>query len=264
MNSDILNKIKAFAVTMLLLLGTHTASAATTTLSFDEFPNGTLLTNQYQNYGVEVINYGEVIVIGGSNWPWPAHSGLNVVYTDTGLMSYSLNSSILGDIRTVSAYISGGSDVGIYAYDANENLVGLSATGGASDNAFVTVTATAPIVRVDIQDGPASFTVDDLSFATVPTCDENIMSLYTGVLALSPASFKNTGKSSELRKETMLKDVLALQALIDANATQKKILSQLSSISMEVNNWLKPGAERDALNGLISTISAMVKGNQCQ
>lgn len=261
MKPTILNKIKVFAVAMLLLLGAQAASAATTTLSFDEFPNGTPLTNQYQNYGVMISG---ATTIGAINFPWPAHSGLNVAFADSGLMSYSLDSSILGDIRTVSAYISGVSDVGIYAYDVNENLVGLSATGGASENAFVTVTATAPIARVDIHDGGASFVVDDLSFSSVPTCDENTMSLYTGVLALSPASFKNTGKSSELRKETMLKDVLALQALIDANATQKKILSQLSSISTEVNNWLKPGAERDALNGLISTISAMVKGNQCQ
>lgn len=262
MKPAILNKIKVFAVTMLLLLGAQTTFAATTTLNFDEFDTGTLLTNQYQDNGVMIAG---AIAIAASNFPWSAHSGLNVAYADSGIMNFHFDSSILGEVITVSAYISSGAyDVGIYAYDANENLVGMSATGGASNNALVTVTATAPIARFDIHDGGGSFVIDDLSFSTVPTCDENTMSLYTGVLALNPASFKNTGKSSEQRKETMLKDVLALQALIDANATQKKILSQLSSISTEVNNWLKPGAERDALNGLISTISAMVKGNQCQ
>lgn len=261
MKPAILNKIKVFAVTMFLLLGAQTASAATTTLSFDEFDNETPLTSQYQNYGVRIAG---AIAIEATYFPWPAHSGLNVAYADSGIMNFHFDSSILGEVITVSAYISGTSNVGIYAYDANNNLVGLSATDGASENAFVTVTAIAPIARFDIHDGGASFVIDDLSFSTVPTCDEHTMSLYTGVLALSPASFKNSGKSSEQRKETMLKDVLALQALIDANATQKKTLSQLSSISTEVNNWLKPGVERDALNGLISTISAMVKGNQCQ
>lgn len=141
------------------------ALAATTTLTFDEYSDGTVLTTQYQGVGVTVSG---ATVLPAVYTPYPANSAPNIAYAPTGLMTFTLNSAITGNIQSVSAYVSADASTGIYAYDAGGLLVGQALTPGATNNLFVSVTSTGnPIARVDIHDGGASFGIDTLRFATV-------------------------------------------------------------------------------------------------
>lgn len=143
------------------------ALASTTTLTFDEYPNGTVLTTQYQ--GIGVTTFGATTSLAFYT-PWPANSGGylgNVAYAEFGLMTFTVNSGITGDIESVSAYVSGEASVGMYGYDAGGLLVGQALTPGATDNMFLTFTSSgSPIARISIHDGGSSFAIDTLTFAT--------------------------------------------------------------------------------------------------
>lgn len=109
------------------------------------------------------------VALDASHTPWPANSGLNVAYAPTGLMTFSLNPAIAGDIEFVSAYISGFTSVGIYAYDIGGALVGQALTPGATDNMLLTLQAAGnPIASIAIHDGGSSFVIDTLTFTSVP------------------------------------------------------------------------------------------------
>ncbi|MFC3110363.1 PKD domain-containing protein [Undibacterium arcticum] len=140
------------------------ALATTTTLTFDEYPDGTTLTTQYQGVGVTISG---AAVSNALATPWPANTGANVAFAQTGLMTFTLNSTITGAIQTVSAYVSGDTSVGIYAYDVGGVLIGQSVTPGATNNLLVSVASSGnPIARVAIHDGGSSFAIDTLTFAT--------------------------------------------------------------------------------------------------
>lgn len=141
--------------------------AGTTTLTFDEFPNQTPITTQYQSIGVTVSG---ATTLNAAVSPWPANTPSYLVYSQPGLMTFTLDPTIIGPIQTVSAYVSGTSSVGIYAYDAAGLLVGQAATPGATDNALLTVTSSGnPIKTVTIHDGGSNFAIDTLKFATATT-----------------------------------------------------------------------------------------------
>ncbi|GLO15273.1 hypothetical protein PPUJ20028_38580 [Pseudomonas putida] len=90
----------------------------TTTLNFDTLGDEVPITNQYQSQSVVAngANGVNAIFLG-----FLSHSGTQVAYSPGGLMSFSLS---IPDVRTVSAYLTGPVDVGIFAYDASNNLVG--------------------------------------------------------------------------------------------------------------------------------------------
>ena len=103
----------------------NSASGLTSTgssLSFDEFLSDSELTTQYQSLGVTVS--GGVTILNEFNSPWPAQSGVNLVYAGSGLMIFTFDSAITGNIQTVSAYVSGAANTGLFAYDAAGVLVG--------------------------------------------------------------------------------------------------------------------------------------------
>jgi PKD repeat protein len=144
---------------------TKTAQITTSpaiTLTFDEIPDGAGLTNQYQNVGVTASG---VQILNSIGLPWPANTPLNVAFAPTGLMTFTLDPLIIGNVQMVSAYISGDTSVGIYAYDANGILVGQASAPAGANNVLVTVTSSgAPITSVQIHDGGATFIIDTLKF----------------------------------------------------------------------------------------------------
>ncbi|WP_348263267.1 hypothetical protein P8935_01615 [Telmatobacter sp. DSM 110680] len=154
-------------VTFAAVLGSFTqcAWAGTTTLTFDEFVNGTTLTTQYQNVGV-TISGAQVIQ---TNSTYPPVSYPNVVFPPSGLMTFSFS---VGGVKTVSAFVTvyvslGEPPVSINAYDSSNNLLGSSALSTDGTDAFLSVTTSGnPIAYVNIQGGGGQYTVDNFSFTT--------------------------------------------------------------------------------------------------
>ena len=140
-------------------------SALTKRLTFDDVPQGQLST-QYAGLGVTVSG---AAIENAPSLGLPAHSGTQVSYSPQGLMSFTFNLAITGNIQTVSAYITGAEGTGLFAYNASGALVGQTLLPGqAPSNTLLTVTSSgAPITRLEIHDGGASFFVDDLTFTGV-------------------------------------------------------------------------------------------------
>lgn len=155
---------------LLLGLGVSTgAPAATTTLTFDDLFEGAIVSNLYDGIGVEAAG---AVVASSDNLGWPYNTPFNLAYAPTGFMDFYLIPWLIGDIRQVSAYVSGYSSVWILAYDASGALVGQSETGGFSQNALLTVASSGnPIARVSIHDGGTAFAIDTLSFETASPLD---------------------------------------------------------------------------------------------
>jgi len=153
------------------------ADAKTTTLNFDTTPDGTaipsntLLTDQYQSIGVLAVIRSQtgvvetrVEVIDAASNFLDVMSKPNVAYSSDGLMTFTLNAALTGNVRTVSAYIEGGHGTGIYAYDASGTLVGQTVLPVDTHMALFSVTSSgSPITTVLIQGSPSSFYVDNLS-----------------------------------------------------------------------------------------------------
>ncbi|GJG96655.1 hypothetical protein [Cupriavidus pauculus] len=146
------------------LLVSQSPNAATTTLSFDEIGDDIAITNQYQSRGVLVTGAN---AINAGALGFGAHSGTQVAYAPSGLMTFTLT---VGDIKSVSTYMTGPVNIGIFAYDSSNNLLGQAVTSSASVNTLLSVTSSsAAIATVQIHNGGASFAIDDLSFIGAPT-----------------------------------------------------------------------------------------------
>jgi hypothetical protein len=152
----------------ILLLGGLSQSALATTLTFDEFPGGTVLTTQYQSLGVTIS--GATVYTSCPTCLFPPVSGTNVAYAPSGLMTFSFNPTVVGgSVDTVSAYVTAyGGPAGIYAYDSSNNLLGQSLLpAGGGVNGLLSVTSSGnPIAEVTIHDNGGTFTIDNFSFPT--------------------------------------------------------------------------------------------------
>ncbi|MFM0140650.1 hypothetical protein [Caballeronia grimmiae] len=155
------SRISVFVASSTVALSASlSAQGAVTTLTFDDLPGEQNVTTQYQGKGVTITG---ATVANANVYLIPPKSAPNVAYAPTGLIRLSFN---VTGVKTVSAYITG-PGVGIYAYDAGNNLLGASQTQGTGYNEFLTVTsASGPIAKVEIHDGGSSFYVDDFSFDT--------------------------------------------------------------------------------------------------
>jgi len=133
---------------------------STTTANFDSISDDVPVTNQYQAQGLmfEGASASNALIQG-----FTAHSGTQVAYAANGLMVINVTTA---DVRTVSAYVTGPADVGIFAYDSTNSLVGQSLLpANAPSNTLLSVTSAGlPITKVLIHDGGFAFAVDDLSF----------------------------------------------------------------------------------------------------
>jgi hypothetical protein len=127
-------KVQLFSVLFLGLGGlSRSALAGTTTLTFDEFTNGTVLTTQYQSLGVTIS--GATVLASCTTCTFAPISGTSVAYAPSGLMTLTFNPALIGgNVKTVSAYVTDPSGpAGIYAYDSSNNLLGedVLPSGGA-------------------------------------------------------------------------------------------------------------------------------------
>jgi hypothetical protein len=238
----------------------QSASAATSTFSFDEFANGTTLTTQYQSRGVLVSG---ATVLDASTTAIPAHSAPNIAYAPTGLMTFSLDSSVVGSIKTVSAYVSGDPNTGIYAYDSSNNLVGQAVLGNRPNNTLLTVTSTGnPIVNIQIHDGGSNFTIDDLSLTSVPVCADVTSQFYNAAAALPDSAFKFP-KTAGLTRGALLKLIDKFAKDSAKGASSKQLLQDLNFIDDILKNCLKPSAAQTNLLNLYKQLIALTKANQC-
>ena len=254
------------------------AQAATTLITFDEFPIGTEITTQYQNLGVTAAGVG----VSGS-FAFPNHSSPNIGCSSnaSGVMSFALDSNITGPIKSVSAYISSSDSIGIYAYDSLGVLIGNAVLpAGSSVNTLLTFNSSlAPIASVSIHDGGGNFCIDDLAFSSdviAPSCGQKSKDLYDAVVALPASAFKfdpehmeksddhRVGKSSvEKRMAKLKKEVAEFQALLPTNVSDKRLRNELLEIKSDVLDWIKPSPARNNLFNQIDQILAMIKAGQC-
>src|SRR5437868_1036030 len=107
--------MKALQLSLALLVGLFAQGslAQTTVLNFDDLADGTVLTSQYASRGVTASG----VEISGNGLYTPSSSP-NVAIAPSGLMTFILNSSITGNVKTVSARISGVDGTGTDAYAA--------------------------------------------------------------------------------------------------------------------------------------------------
>ncbi|MGH8330053.1 MAG: cadherin-like domain-containing protein, partial [Pseudomonas sp.] len=111
-------------------------NSVTNNLTFDNLPPGIPLGAQYAALGVTVS--GASII--SSSPSLPSHSGTSLAYSELGLMTFTFNSAI-GNIQTVSAYVSGVVGIGLYAFDAAGALIGQAVLAGNAFNTLLTVTS---------------------------------------------------------------------------------------------------------------------------
>lgn len=157
---------------LLFSLGaTQGAQATVTVLTFDEFPTDTVITTQYANLGVTASG---VLPVDGYLYGVPFVSPPNSAYSPTGLMNFSLNSTIMGDIYTVSSYFSASSDTSLYAYDNLNNLLGqiVVAVGNPANTLASFTSSGNSIAYVEIRGGASLYFIDNLTFATRSTVPE--------------------------------------------------------------------------------------------
>lgn len=234
----------------------------TTVLGFDDLPNGTVLSNQYQSLGV-VIN-GANVIDGPLNGLIPK-SMRNLVYAESGLMTFNFS---LADIKTVSAYITGPANVGLYAYDSTNNLIGQSILQESSpSNSLLSVTSSsAPITRVEIHDGGSSFFVDDFTFITAPPaepiCRVKAQDLYNSVNALGNIGFKCATSEVPRSKIRILKEIAEFERLRAANAGQKKLLYMLGIIRSDIRLNIK-AADAAPLLLKVDALISLTKAGSC-
>lgn len=258
--------MKKFFVAAAVVLGFAQASlAATTTIGFDNLADGTSVTNQYQSQGVLVSG---VVVANANLLPWPAHSSPNVAYAPSGLMIFDFNPAVTGNIKKVSAYVSGPPLTGIYAYDANDNLVGQAVLPpGSPANTLLSVTSSGnPIVQVEIHDGGASFAVDDLTFESGNACSDGSQAIYNSVAALPASAFKSSSKANAQRND-LLQEIVKLQQLTNSSSfshtLSKKILAQMLVITVKSALYLKATPETKVLAHLLAQLGVRVASNKC-
>lgn len=166
-------KHNLLVIVSLLSVGTIQPAAHSATITFDEFPEGTLVYDQYQTLGVV---FGDEIghSVQTYAYEWTSLQGGSrpmFVLPYSGRLTFYLNPSITGNIYSVTLKMyTEPSSVGVTAYDAAGNSV--ATTTVASDPAAVimkTVTLTSssnPIIRVHINswyDNLAA--IDDVSFS---------------------------------------------------------------------------------------------------
>jgi hypothetical protein len=253
-----------FLFTVLIgLVITKTTMAASTTINFDNLADGTVLSNQYQSLGVLASG---ATVLNANAVALPAHSGTNVAYAASGLMTFDFNPLMTGNIKTVSVYVSGDPNTGIFAYDSANNLVGQAILPTNSPaNTLLSVTSSGnPIVQVDIHDGGTNFIIDDLTFVSGSVCSDGAQEIYNSIAALPLSAFRSSSLAAS-QLNSLKQSVLTLQQLIAANpiTNKKQILLKLVEIGAKVELQLKVSAVQKNLLNMTYQLGLKVYNNQC-
>jgi DNA-binding CsgD family transcriptional regulator len=154
------------------------AWATTTVINFTATPSGiaipniTPVTNQYQSVGV-LVSGATAFNQNGTLWSDPY--GQNVAMAPDGLMTYTLNPSVIGNVQSLIANISAPPGVFIRAFDASGSMVGATSTSTPVANTDFSITSTGnPIATVQIQGPSDGYAVDEVSFnSSVPFASFN-------------------------------------------------------------------------------------------
>jgi len=256
---------KTFKTAIVALIGLYAQGSlaqTTTILNFDTLADGAVLTNQYAGLTAS----GVIVANGASTLDIPAKSGVNVAYAPTGLMIFDI---ALPDIKSVSAYISGPINVGIFAYSGT-TLVGQGITSSSGTNMLITATSSGPaITRIEIHNGGAEFAIDDLSFTAppvappVPVCRAAAESAYNLIAAL-PLSAYVRSKTAAQDRQRLLIEVVAFEKLRAQGKVSQKLLSAaLSLIQLDVKYSVKSSSNAAILQKLVE-INNLIKANACQ
>lgn len=236
------------------------AFAGSTTLSFNGITSGYPLTTQFQSEGVTASGatiYSTAI----TNWTNPY--GNNVAAAPTGLMTFTFNSSVTGNINSVSTYLSGNAGVGLYAYDASGTLLAQSVLSAAASSQAISVTSSTPIASVAIHDNGTTFAIDNLTFATQPACEEIADQLYSAVQALPASDFVDSCEVTNQRN-LILKEVGNFESLsTTTTATQKQLLKALSILNSQISYSIKKGTDKTNLQKLIQQLVSLTNAGSC-
>lgn len=166
---------------------------ADTVLNFEQFTDGTRLTNQVP--GLTFTNT-TVLTAGISlnELEFPPHSGTNVATDDGGPITIAF----AAPVSSFSGYFTYTVPLTLEAFDGNNRLIAsavsrfttnlaLSGSPGSSPNEFLQLLSTAPIVSVLITGNPqgGSFVVDDISFGSTSVPEPaSCVLLFLGTAAL--------------------------------------------------------------------------------
>lgn len=257
-----MNTTLAIAALLIGLFATQQSFAqTTTTLNFDSIADGVEITDQYASVGVTVQGATSMTA---RNFGLTAHSGTQFAFSGSGLVTFSVS---IPNVQTVSAYITGPVDVGIYAYDASGNLLGQQILPANSpENVLMSVTSSgAPIAKVAVHDGGATFFIDDISFTTAappePICRTYDKNLYNAVSALSSTAFVCT-KTATADKSRILSKITNFETLRANKAGQAKLLSAMQDIQKDVRTSVKAANAKSILQQ-IDQLLALIKANGC-
>lgn len=239
-------------LTLSIAFAAQTAVATTTTLTFDEFPSHTEITTQYQSAGVLVSG---ATALDQALTLWVANTPNNIAYAPTGLMTFTIDQSILPNVQSVSAYVSGPMPIGIYAYDSSGALVGSVSATAETSNTLMTVTSSGnPIASIAIHDGGSNFGVDTLTLTQpdVMTCDQAKAKLRQSLSALTSADLKWIPPAKRLK---LIIDVATLAVMVQKGATDAQILKILYTIRQDI---LTAGPACDSQAKLLSIVDQMI------
>jgi hypothetical protein len=257
----------AIAAVMMSFFTQQSLAQTTTTLNFDTLADETIITSQYSAQGVNIsgANATNAAVLG-----FVAHSGTQVAYSPAGLITMSLS---IANVKTVSAYVTGPKDVGIYAYDAANNLLAQALLpANAAANTLLSVTSSgAAITKIAIHDGGASFAIDDVSFTTaapvpppVPTCRSAAEDAYNLIAALPISTAYVRSKTATLDRLRLLLEVTDFEKARASGKASQKILSlALLLIQADVKLSVKSPQNQPILQKL-DQINSLIKTNSCQ
>lgn len=130
--------------------------------------------------GATVLACGESLNCG----QFPPFSGRNVVYDDPssgGLITATFDPLFTGNVRNVSARVTGNRNVTMTAFNKDGNILGMDNTGGAnyvgsgtgiSANKLLTITVPSTgdvIAQVNFHDSGNTYTIDDFTFTAGKT-----------------------------------------------------------------------------------------------
>lgn len=245
------------------IVSAQAALAETTTLTFDEFSHRTVITTQYQPVGVTVDGV-ESYLAGLTQWP--AQSGQYTAYTELGLMTFTIDSAIAGEIREVSVFISGDTIVTMKAFDAAGNLLGTVATTTADNtNTLLNLgSAEAPIAKVTLDNGGTVFYADTLVLATAAeepppvVCADVAARMNLEIAAVPAADFKHENKRRQLIREGN-----DFARLVAADVPDFRLRDQLWQIQRIILNNVVDSEARRKLLQTVEELLRMVEAQQC-
>lgn len=182
-----------FAILTALLLSGSLAGAGL--IDFENLADGEIVTTQYSGQGVNFAGQTIALQAGGllNEFEFPPRSGVTVVVSDVGELGIAFNAPQ----ASVGGFFTHFSPITLTAFDALDNPVG-SSTSAAGDNTvssgnppneFLGTSSLTGILRVAIVGLPNEFTLDDLTFTSLPPVidvpEPGIGLLEIGMLALS-------------------------------------------------------------------------------